>query len=669
MTPTDTYPPDLAPKHRRRVTIEQKVYIALAIALAAIFALGFVSYLSVRDYLQVSASIDRVQLLRDAIEEYFDAMQDAETGQRGYLLTGKEAYLEPYDNAIRNVQRSLVALATRAQEVAIRGEDVDALRKLTFEKLNELRHSIARRRNNAFDAARDISREDAGKSTMDQIRREIASMQGLARGEIMRMEAASQAGRERSVFFVLTFIVVVSVMLIAAARVIIVDLKERERLNRQLRELASRDALTNLPNRRFFLEMASYALAQARRNKVRSAIMFLDLDGFKKINDELGHERGDKLLIEVAERFSVTARKNDLVARLGGDEFAILIHEVPVMEELAILATRLIDSLSPTNMSASQERFVGVSIGIAVYPEDAENAAALLDSADQAMYLAKHGGKNRFRFLGGSAADTPDREARLREDMAKALANDELGLLYQPIVEVNGGRIVGVEALLRWQHPTLGPVIPDEFIPIAERSGLIVPIGAWVLSTACRQVRQWLDEGLGELHVAVNVAAEQWRHGELARLVEAALSINHLPPRALELEITERSWMRSDTNAEFAGLKAIGVRLSIDDFGTGYSSLSYLKRFSIDTIKIDRAFVSGLPNDPTDIVLVRAIIAMAKSLGIALVGEGIETKAQLAFLSEHGCEYAQGYFIKRPMSPGELAELVRLQRQSLATLL
>lgn len=400
------------------MTTERKVYLVLVIALTAIIGLSLVSYLNVHEYLQVTASIDRVQLLRDSIEEYFDAMQDAETGQRGYLLTGREPYLEPYNNAVRVVQKSLIRLEARSQELGIGADSVAMLRQLTGDKVAELHHTINLRRNDGFDAALNVVLDDSGKSAMDQIRIIVAEVQINAQNEIRRMEARSEASRERSILFALAFALVVTAMLIVAGRVIIAGLRKRESLNQQLSEQASRDPLTNLPNRRFFLDMAQYALAQAKRNNVGVAIMFVDLDGFKTVNDTFGHEGGDKLLIDVAERFKATARETDLLARLSGDEFAILIHEVNATEELATLATRLIACLMPVNFAALQERHVGASIGIAVGPHDAIDAVQLLAKADQAMYGAKRAGKNRFKFFGENVPQTPSHESQLQEDMA-----------------------------------------------------------------------------------------------------------------------------------------------------------------------------------------------------------------------------------------------------------
>ena len=298
-------------------------------------------------------------------------------------------------------------------------------------------------------------------------------------------------------------------------------------------------------------------------------------------------------------------------------------------------------------------------------PEDESdtgtNAAALLDSADQAMYLAKHGGKNRFRFLGGSAADTPDREARLREDMAKALANDELGLLYQPIVEVNGGRIVGVEALLRWQHPDLGTVAPAQFIPIAEATGLIVAIGRWVLTTACAQSVAWRRDGLPPLCIAVNLSARQFADENLLKDIAGALEESGMRPELLELELTESMVIQNPEKAikVLAAIKQMGVRLAIADFGVGYASLAHIKRFPIDTLKVDRSFIRDLTENAEDRSITEAIIAMGKTLSLTVVAEGVETREQQAFLSDHACDAMQGFYFSKPIPHDEFASFMR----------
>ena len=631
---------------------EKKMYVAFVIAVTSIFVLGVASYISATKYAQVTARINRVLLLRDATADYFDAMQDAETGQRGFLLTDKQPYLEPYDRAIHDVNKSLSALDASARETQIGVDQVLLLGTLTSDKIAEMKRTIELRRMQGFDAARDVVLDDSGKSMMDQIRRAVASLQASAFADLRRLEANSSANRDNSIFFALFFVLVTTALLIFAARTIIVDLRKRERLTRQLNEQANRDLLTNLPNRRYFLDMASYMVAHAKRNKVRAAIMFIDLDGFKKVNDTRGHEVGDKLLIAVAKRFASTIRETDLLARLGGDEFAVLIHEVLATEELAALAARLIDSIRPLGATALQESYVGASIGIAVYPENATTATNLLDVADQAMYMAKQSGKNRFRFFSNKLGETPSRESRLRGDIAKALDNNEFSLVYQPIVEVEGGRIVGAEALLRWQHPEMGVVAPDEFIPIAERTGLIVPIGAWVLSVACQQLRRWLDEGIADLYVAVNVASQQWRGGELGRLVDAALTTNRLPARSLEIEITENVLLRNvdETIEILRQLSDLGVRIAIDDFGTGYSSLSYLRHFKLDTIKIDQSFVGNMLAHENDATIVRAIIALAHSMKMNVVAEGVESTEQKEALAAMGCDEWQGYLSSSPLA-------------------
>jgi diguanylate cyclase (GGDEF)-like protein len=655
-------------------SVESKVRWAIGLAMAAFVALSVVAFLSIGHYLTLTANLNGVHRVQAALSDYFSAMQDAETGQRGYLLTGDQNYLEPYEKAVREVAKRKVELeaavaattvatatknstATRAA-TGIHADSISALQTLTYEKLKELRHTIGLRRSVGFDAAREVVQTGQGKALMDQIRLRVAAIDDEGNAAIARLELNAKNSLERAVLLTLVTVALVIALLWLAARIIIADLREKARLAKKLTEQASRDPLTGLPNRRFFHEMARYALAQARRHRSRAAILFIDLDGFKAVNDSAGHEAGDALLVQVSERFSDTVRETDLVARLGGDEFAVLVNEVPNPQELAMLAARLLQSLQSIALPALAEKIIGASIGIAIYPEDATEASSLLRSADAAMYVAKDAGKNRYQFARHEMGAEPTRETRLRNDLARALENQEFHLVYQPIIELHGERIIGVEALLRWQHPELGNVPPDEFVPIAENAGHIVAMGAWVLATACKEARRWFDAGGDHIYVAVNVASQQWRGGEWVRLVQGALKQHQLPGRALMVEITERSLMQSEISADLMTLKTMGVRLSLDDFGTGYSALSYLKRFAIDSVKIDRSFVSGLPSDPTDAALVRAIIAMGKSLGIALIGEGAETQAQRDFLAAHDCEYAQGFWFYRPMSSEKIHALL-----------
>jgi diguanylate cyclase (GGDEF)-like protein len=454
------------------------------------------------------------------------------------------------------------------------------------------------------------------------------------------------------------FSILAMLMLVIAAVVITRDVRIRRSLEKQLHDLAGRDPLTDLPNRRTLLDLFNYSLALARRNKRQLAVMYLDLDGFKALNDRWGHAAGDRILCEVAKLLKETARESDTVARLGGDEFAILIPDVSVAGEAAMLASRLLEALRPVHAAMAQDTTLGASIGIAMFPEDGATAEGLLHSADQALYRAKQSGKHRYQFFNDFVATSSAVTPRLREDLEHALERNEMHLVFQPIVELDTGRIVSAEALLRWQHATLGDVSPDEFIPIAEASGLIVSLGAWVLTQACKQLKQWHAEGFSELRVAVNIAAEQWRTRELPRLVQDTLMMHQLPPRALELEITERGLTLEPTTDELKSLKGSGVRLTLDDFGTGYSSLNYLKRYPIDYIKIDSTFVKGLPDDPTDSAVAGAMITMGKRLGFGLIAEGVETAEQREFLLKQGCEFGQGFYFSKAITAQEISKLL-----------
>ena len=451
------------------------------------------------------------------------------------------------------------------------------------------------------------------------------------------------------------------------------DVTERARAAEQIRHLAYHDSLTGLPNRLRLKEYLGDALTRAARQERIVAVLFLDLDNFKRINDTLGHNVGDELLKEVATRLTASVRLEDRVARdtdgpvraniarMGGDEFILILTELQQPQDAAMVARRILDALSHRFSLRSREVFVSASIGIALFPENGRDQDALLMNADTAMYKAKEQGRNTYQFYARAMNATAFERLSLENDLRRALERDEFLLHYQPKIDTASGEIVGSEALLRWQHPELGLISPATFVPLAEESGLIVPIGNWVLDTACRQNRAWQDLGHPLLHVAVNMSGSNFRQKNLLNLVGLALRENGLAARHLELEVTESMLMRDleETVELLKRLKALGVRLAIDDFGTGYSSLSYLKRFSIDTLKIDRSFVNDIITDPDDRAITSAIIAMARSLDLSVVAEGVETLAQSELLQALGCSVMQGYFYGRPMAAKEFEGLLR----------
>jgi diguanylate cyclase (GGDEF)-like protein/PAS domain S-box-containing protein len=435
------------------------------------------------------------------------------------------------------------------------------------------------------------------------------------------------------------------------------DVTERKRAEAQITSLAYHDTLTALPNRRLFVDRLTLALAQAARRVRRLGILFLDLDRFKVINDSLGHTAGDRLLKTLARRLATSVRDEDTVARLGGDEFTILLPDVERADDIMTVADKILEAVRRPIRIDDSELFVTASIGISIYPDDGVDPEALVKNADTAMYRAKDQGRDNYQLYAAAMNATAVERLALETSLRKALARDELVIYYQPIVDLATGAPAGVEALLRWQRPEIGLVEPLDFIPLAEVTGLILPIGPWLLRTACAQVREWQRRFNPELRLAVNLSGRQFQQPEIGAQVLHALHATQFPVHCLDLEITETYAMQNAdaTIHTLRELKDLGIGLSIDDFGIGYSSLSYLKRFPIDTLKIDRSFVRDIATDPDDAAIVTAVIAMAHSLKLKVVAEGVETEEQRAFLAARGCDCFQGYLFAPPL-PAALCE-------------
>ena len=435
---------------------------------------------------------------------------------------------------------------------------------------------------------------------------------------------------------------------------------EANRAEKRIRHLAYNDLLTGLPNRTLFFDLLGQAVHQAQMQQSMLAVLFLDLDRFKYVNDNLGHDVGDRLLVAVAQRMRRTVRSMDTLARLGGDEFTIVLADIDGPAPAASAAQNICRVLAAPFQIDGHDIFVTGSVGIALYPHDGLDVATLVKHADSAMYRAKKTNTG-FQFYEASMENTISEHVRLESDLRRALEHGELDVYYQPQARLGDERIIGMEALVRWNHATRGMVAPNDFIPLAEETGLINPLGEFVLRTACAQLRAWLDEGLPSMRVAVNLSVRQLLQKNFAATVEAALIDTGLPAHLLELEITESTLMEhaSDTLQALHRLRALGVRLSIDDFGTGYSSLSYLKRFPVDIIKIDRSFVRDVPQDADDAAIIKGIIALAHSLRLEVVAEGVETQAQLNYLREQFCDLLQGYYLSPAVPAAQFAQLVR----------
>jgi diguanylate cyclase (GGDEF)-like protein len=401
------------------------------------------------------------------------------------------------------------------------------------------------------------------------------------------------------------------------------------------------------------------SLEQAEQNSTNVAVLFLDLDRFKYVNDNLGHDVGDRLLVAVAQRVRRSVRNVDCVARLGGDEFTVVLAEIDGPSAAASAAQNICRVLAAPFQIDGHDIFVTSSVGIAIYPNDGNDVGTLVKHADTAMYRAKKTNTG-FQFFEASMEHSISEHVRLESDLRRALENEELEVYYQPQARFDTGELIGMEALVRWNHPTRGFVSPVEFIPLAEEIGLINRLGEWVLRTACNQLQTWISSGLPEMRVAVNLSVRQLLQKDFTKTVQMALQDTGLSPHLLELEITESTLMENavDTLKALHELRAIGLRLSIDDFGTGYSSLSYLKRFPVDIIKIDRSFVQDTPDDADDAAIVTGIIALAHSLRLEVVAEGVETEAQLRFLREQTCDILQGYYLSKPMPADKFEQFI-----------
>jgi diguanylate cyclase (GGDEF)-like protein/PAS domain S-box-containing protein len=429
------------------------------------------------------------------------------------------------------------------------------------------------------------------------------------------------------------------------------DVTERKRVEEQIEYQAYHDALTGLPNRRLFRDRLTVALAHARRMKHPLAVMFLDLDRFKVVNDTLGHSTGDELLKAVGARLQVSLREEDSIARMGGDEFTILLADLKSTDTAAKIAQKVLDTVALPLQIDGTELFVTTSIGIALFPSDGDTAETLLANADHAMYRAKDAGRNSYQMFTPAMNNRALERLSLENDLRHALDRGELVLHYQPQINIASGRVTGVEALLRWNRPGFGLVGPKDFIPIAEETQLIVPIGEWVLREACRQAREWRGDRASGFRMAVNLSPRQFQHSDLPRVIAAALELSGIAPHDLELEITESLAMQNTTRtiATLQRLREMGVQIAIDDFGTGHSSLNYLRSFPIDSVKIDQEFVQEIEASAADRAIVSAVIGMARGLRLRVTAEGVETEEQLAFLREQGCEDVQGFLFGEPV--------------------
>jgi diguanylate cyclase (GGDEF)-like protein/PAS domain S-box-containing protein len=443
--------------------------------------------------------------------------------------------------------------------------------------------------------------------------------------------------------------------------IVLRDVSAARAAAQQMAYYAQHDFLTGLPNRMLLNDRVGQAIISAPRHKKQVAVLFLDLDGFKHINDSLGHAVGDRILQSVAQRLVGCVRESDTVSRQGGDEFVVLLSEVEHAEDVAIAATRMLQAVAAPHSIDQHDLQVNSSIGVSIYPDDGPDAETLIKNADTAMYQAKENGRQSYQFFKPAMNVRAVERQSIEGSLRRALERQEFMLHYQPKIDLATGTITGAEALIRWEHPTRGTISPAQFIPVAEDCGLMLPIGAWVLREACQQARACADAGLPKMTMAVNVSAMEFRNEHFLGGLLAILRETGFDPRSLEVELTESVLMRhaESTASILQALREIGVQVAVDDFGTGYSSLSYLSRFPIDALKIDQSFVRQLKTSREDAIIVTAVIGMARSLNLRVVAEGVETLEQLAFLREHQCDEAQGYYFSRPVPSLQFATLLK----------
>lgn len=639
-------------------TIPKKVIAGFGLGLAILAANALIAAQTVVTLTEATQAVEDGLRVRDLLKEVRSAVSSSETGQRNYIITGKTDYLEHSLKLLKSTESQLSEILER-----IGNDSAEA------GKTNQLQSLIGARAAQ-FEGALDYV----------QIGNKAAVLQALTTGEGKRTlestdELFDQFGESQGVLFtrrtedlqksahfsLVTFYIATFCGLILLGLVYYLvyrDIAERRQAEDRLRVVATHDPLTALPNRTLLHEHLSHALAKAQRYNRQLAVLFIDLDRFKNVNDTLGHEAGDLLLQIAAQRLSDCVRETDTMARQGGDEFVVLMDELFDLGPVAGVCQRILDAMAKPFIVHGQEVLLTASIGISVYPEDGRT---LLKNADIAMYRAKEKGKNNYQFYSTQFDTYSVERLSLESSLSRAIERNEFTLHYQPKVDIVSGLITGMEALLRWQHPELGWISPARFIPLAEENGLILQIGAWVLKTACAQNQAWQRQGLRRLRVAVNLSARQFGVESLPRDIDAVLRESRLEAKDLEVEITESMVMSNPEQAVnmLRQLKDMGIHVAIDDFGTGYSSLAYLKRFPVDSVKVDRSFVEDLPGDLESAAIAQAIIVMAHSLRMRVVAEGVETEAQLRFLRGEGCDEMQGHHFSEARAAFEIPELMR----------
>jgi diguanylate cyclase (GGDEF)-like protein len=640
------------------VAVPKRIIIGFGLGFAVLVANALVDY---RSFITLTEATDSVQdglHTRDLLKGIRSAVAVSETGERNYILTENKDHLETALTLLKSAEGSLSELLDAVDRDPQEVEKAGQLRSLLAARAAQFEGALEQlqkgRKAAALQALTSAEGRQILRSTDDVFAQFNDSQGALFERRIGELQQSAKS--TLVTFYVATFCGVVLLGLLYY--LVYRDIAERRRAEERLRVVATHDRLTGLPNRTLLHERLSHALAKAQQHSRHLAVLFVDLDRFKNVNDTLGDETGDVLLQTAAQRIADCLRSTDTMARQGGDEFVVLMDDLADVDPVAGVSQRILDAVGKPFDVHGQEVLITASIGISVYPEDGR---ALLKNADIAMSRAKEKGRNNYLFYSTQFDNHSVERLSLESSLHRALERNEFTLHYQPKVDITGGYITGMEALLRWQHPELGWISPARFIPLAEESGLIIPIGRWVLNAACAQNRAWQKQGMRRMRVAVNLSPRQLAAEGLVQDVDTALRESGLQGDSLELEITESTAMHNPEHTVnlLRELKDKGAHISIDDFGTGYSSLAYVKRLPIDSIKVDRSFVEDLPGDLESVAITAAIINMARSLQLKVLAEGVESAAQLRFLHGEGCHEMQGYLFSEARPAFEIPELMR----------
>jgi diguanylate cyclase (GGDEF)-like protein len=641
--------------------LSRRFVIGSLIAFSILVANAFVSYRTIANLIEASRTAENTLKLVGALKDLQRNVVGSEVELRGYIIGGERERLagaQAFVGRAADLVQTLRALSGAIPDQMPQIEQLGALIDEERERLAALNEIHSRK---GVSAAIRTIKETARAATTRHIQRLTTDLMAAGDARLARRAEQSKRGSDLSVITAAVATLFNLGLLGFVVLLVRREIKDRQHAEEVVKFAATHDPLTGLPNRLLLTERVNRALATAKSEARRIAMLFIDLDRFKNINDTLGHEAGDRLLQNVANRLARCVRRSDTVARQGGDEFVVLIEAFQGPGDLARVAEKILVEVAEPMTVYGREFQITASIGVSICPVDGDDLQALLKNADIAMYRAKQQGKNTYQFYAEQMNPHSVERLELEAALRRALERNELTLHYQPKVQARTGRVTGIECLLRWQHPTIGPVPPDQIVPLAEETGLIVPIGKWALRTACLQARKWAEQGLPLLRMAVNLSARQFMSATLLDDVASTIAETGMDPRWIEFEVTESVMMPEPEQAVelLRKLKAIGVRLTIDDFGTGYSSLAYLKRLPIDSVKIDASFVRGVPVDASDVAITDTILAMSRSLGLKVVAEGVETLEQMRFLERRGCDEMQGYYFSKPLPAEQLTAYLR----------